>query len=565
MLRTRQITTLLPIALSAILLALAYPPVAMADLAFFATVPLLIILRQTTPKRGFLYGYAFGFLFRLINLSWLISLKDNGGPLSLVIVGLLALSLYCAIYTGLFGYAVSSLWTLAKKDLIPMPLAFRTLAWICEPLLWAGSEHLTGTILTGFPWNPLAATQYKNLALLSTVSLMGSGFLSAILIAINSSIASLLIRLWDDIQLRRTLRANTLLPPWTKVPRTLPLFCTLITLIAIWWHGIDRVRAIDRAKGKEIRASLIHPDAPSIFEKNASSLEDLCKLLFDYSSMAASSEPDLIVWPETILPGSLPYDPMAIDLITNTLASTSTPLITGGVEFYSPSSPLGESVLYNCAFFFNPGPTMAKPYKKRHLVPFGEYIPLESKIPLLKQFAPTGFSCEPGSEIVLHKVPVTTNGIISCYARIAPLICFEDAFSSLARESAQEGATILLSIANDAWFDGSYAAEQHLAQSVLRSVETGLPMLRATNKGVSAFILPNGRILRRCGNGQGSTAPGFITSELPFSLSPEETLYVKYGDNLFSSPTAGLLLGITTATFIIRRKMRKKTNVHSFH
>lgn len=558
MLRKRQIKEWLAVIASALLLASAYPPINSGTTAFIALVPLLIVLRHTEPKRGFFLGWLFGFIFRLINLSWLIALKDNGGPLVLVAVGLVALSAYTAIYTGLFSYVVTSFWHVAKKKDIPMPMLFRAIAWISEPILWIGAEYLVGSVLTGFPWNPLAATQVNNLALLSSVSLFGAATLSAIVVLVNSAISSFAIRLWYDLLAPRFKNTNDepMQRP-SKAPRTIPLTLTIILLIVICWLGIDKVREIDRNAllGQKFKIALVHPDIPCIFERNDSSIEAANEALLTYTKIAAAAKPDATIWPETSLPGFIPYDKQAAELITDALTETKTPLIAGGVEYFRVANNQ-DGLIYNSAFLFTPGPAIADVYRKRHLVPCGEYIPLESKFPILKRFAPTGFSCEAGTEQKTFSISknIGTNKV---EIQLAPLICFEDVFPYQARDAALNGASALICLANDAWFDGTCESEQHLAQAILRAAETRLPVLRSTNRGVTALILPNGRVIQRLGNGRGSGTPGFLIAEAAIDPTPKKTFYTRYGDTFLSIPAAGLLIGAALAIALVRRLKRK--------
>ena len=554
--------------LSSLLLWLAFPPAGSADAAFFALVPLLVVLRVAgSPRRGFALGYAFGLAFRLGNLSWLLALRNNGGPVALVVLGLAALSAYAALYTGLFGLAVASLWKFARKDDIPAPWLFRAGAWICEPLLWVGAEHLVGSVLSGFPWNPLAATQYKNLALLSCLSLFGTATLSALLVAVNAGIASLALRIWDDaLAPRFAAFAGGGQPDAaqrrSKVPRSLPLFLALLAVIAVWWNGMTKVRKADiaAAAAPKFRISVVHPDLPSIFERAGMTVEAACETLLSYAELAGSTGPDLTVWPETSLPGYIPYDKDAARLIQDACVRTGAPLVAGGVEYVPrPGGGEDDCLIFNSAFQFVEGPAIAGRYRKRHLVPFGEFIPFESKIPALKRLAPTGFSCEAGTESVLFEIQGRASASNGVRIVGAPLICFEDVFPYLARDAALAGADVLVSLANDSWFDGSAESEQHLAQSVMRAVETGLPVIRSTNRGVSAFILPNGRILRRLGNGRGSGTPGFIVDDfgIPPRRGKADTFYVRHGDGLVGTPCSGLLLGIALAVWIVRRAKKR--------
>lgn len=542
--------------LSGLLLALAFPPLAQADTAFFALVPLLLALRGATPRRGFRLGYAAGLVFWLLDLAWLWRLKDNGGPLPLVAVGHIALAAYCALYTGLFGYGAALLRTAANRRISPLPGGLATL--LAEPLLWVGAEYIRGTFLSGFPWNPLAATQYRNPALLHAVSWGGAGLLSALIVAVNAGIAAFGHRLWRDIFRPRFTAAPAPASARRFQIRSAELTLALLATVCCWMQGVSALRASSKEARTAplLRAALVHPDIPCIFEKNDDSVREANEALLRYTTFAGGAAPDLTLWPETSLPGYIPYDQASFDLVAAAVkALDRKPLLAGGVElrYGETEGPDGTRPydIYNSAFLFGPGGIRAI-YRKQHLVPFGEFIPLETKIPFLKKLAPAGFSCTAGDGAGVFKVdPVSPDSL-----RIGSLICFEDAFPYLSRQASNAGADLLVTLANDAWFDGSCESEQHLAQAVLRCAENGRPMLRCTNRGVSAFIDRDGRILRRVGSGRGAGEPGFAVHGLHVPRGAAPTPYGRFGDWLLAIPAAVFAAAVFLAGQIGRLSRR---------
>ena len=551
--------------LSGLLLASAFPPLAQADTAFFALVPLLLALRAAPPRRAFRLGYAAGLVFWLFDLAWLWRLKDNGGPLPLVAVGHVALSAYCALYLGLFGYAASARWTTARRR--GHPLFSALLALLAEPVLWIGAEYLRGSVLSGFPWNPLAASQYRNPALVHAASWAGAGLVSGLIVAVNAGIASFGFRLWRDLLRPRfavtAAGAKPCLPGGTRFQiRSAELALALLAVVLCWMHGVSVLRADSRGahSAQALRAALVHPDIPCIFEKDDDSVREANEALLRYTAFAGGASPDIALWPETSLPGYIPYDQDAFDLVAGALrALDRKPLLAGGVElrYGEADGPDGLRPydIYNSAFLFGPGGIRAI-YRKQHLVPFGEFIPLESRIAFLKKLAPTGFSCTAGDGPCVFKLdPIAPDSL-----RAGTLICFEDAFPYLARRAVNAGADILATLANDAWFDGSCESEQHLAQAVLRCAENRRPMLRCTNRGVSAFIDRNGRILRRIGSGRGSGEPGFAVHGIPVPRDAGRTPYARLGDWILNIPAAAAALVVILAALVRRRK--EESEIH---
>ena len=537
--------SLLASLVSGLLLAVAFPPLSQSDTVWFAFVPLLFALRLSSPREGFRLSFVSGLAFWLVSLSWLWMLKDNGGPLALVVLGHIALAAYCALYTALFGTGVSFVWSLAKKK--NHPLLNGLLALLAEPALWVGTEYLRGIVLTGFPWNPIAASQYRNIALLSCVSWAGVGLIAVLVIAVNGGITSMGFRIWRDVFAPRFRRgeAESTSParPHSRFQvRSAELAIALTATVLIWMQGVTALRQNIRAArtAPKMRAAIVHPDAPCIFEKDDASVAEANKTLLDYTSLAADARPDVCFWPETSLPGYIPYDETSYKMVIKAVDDLhGSPLLVGAVElrYREDASADDDYDIYNSAFLFGRQAGIRAMYRKQHLVPFGEYIPLETKLPILKKLAPTGFSCTPGDSSCLFRLPIAAENGTSGYSTGA-LICFEDAFPYLSRHAVKEGADILATLANDAWFDGSCESEQHLAQAVLRCAENRRPMIRCTNRGVSAVIDENGRILRRIGSGRGAGEPGFAVHELPVRHHENLSPYTKHGDWLLHIPCA---------------------------
>ena len=178
----------------------------------------------------------------------------------------------------------------------------------------------------------------------------------------------------------------------------------------------------------------------------------------------------------------------------------------------------------------------AQAYDKRHLVVFGEYIPLQPYVPFIKALTPISESFSPGSTstvFCLERPPV----------RFSVLICFEDTVARLARDSVRNGARLLVNQTNDAWFDPSSASRQHMIQCVFRCVENGVPAVRCANTGVSCTIDRLGRIRDVLDDGAGHVSVmGFRWSrvDVPGAAMPL-TFYTRHGD-VFAQ--ACLVLGL---------------------
>jgi apolipoprotein N-acyltransferase len=174
-----------------------------------------------------------------------------------------------------------------------------------------------------------------------------------------------------------------------------------------------------------------------------------------------------------------------------------------------------DGLLYNSAFFLDTRGTIRARYDKRHLVPFGEYVPLQRVFFFLDKLV-TGIG-----DFGRGRTATVFDG--DRY-RFSAMICYEVIFPAEVREFAQAGAEFLVNITNDAWFGRSGAPYQHLAMAAMRAVETGTYLVRAANTGVSAVIAPSGAILAQI--------PVFVEGGIVEAIHPRrgETAYVRYGD-----------------------------------
>jgi apolipoprotein N-acyltransferase len=237
---------------------------------------------------------------------------------------------------------------------------------------------------------------------------------------------------------------------------------------------------------------------------------------------AAGPGPKVLIWPETASPYLLGEDPGARQAIAD-ITGPATPALIGAVRF-------GGDTPYNSLFALAPAPAVAAVYDKWHLVPFGEYQP--SWLPGIQLVAGSfGFGTGPRT---LH-VP----GI----PPVGPLICYEAAFSGQVTDRADRPAWFV-NVTNDAWFGNSSGPRQHLQAARMRSVEEGLPLVRAANTGISAAFDAKGRLLGQLGLNQA----GFKTFPLPGDLPP--TLYSSGG--LFI-PTGFALICLAFGVFPVTR------------
>jgi apolipoprotein N-acyltransferase len=239
---------------------------------------------------------------------------------------------------------------------------------------------------------------------------------------------------------------------------------------------------------------------------------------------------DLLVWPEAALPENMVgRNRDTQELITALVRSNGVWMVFGGIDNAVKRDAAGaaETFRFNAAFFIDPAGDLISRYFKRRLVIFGEYTPGARWLPFLKHLGMRGGGLEPGRGPVHFQMTRPR-------ARIAPLICFEDVFPQVTRESVDEDTDFLLNLTNNGWFGTGAAQWQHAVAALLRTVENGVPLVRCTNNGLTCWIDVRGRI--HDAYFPGSTdiyQAGYKIVEVPLRNSAgasHRTLYNRYGD-----------------------------------
>lgn len=452
----------------------------------------------SSVRRATLLGWAFGFGWSVAGMHWLSIALTRYGHLPAVLSAIAICLL--GLYMGLFGAfaAAASTW-LRKRWALPVP-AFLLLVF---PTCWGVSEWLRGWVFTGFPW---AASGYAhNTAPLGgfapIVGVYGIGVLAAVC-------AACLVMLTQ----RQRMGA-------------LALFGVLLVAGSLlrqveWTHAV----------GKPITVRLLQGDIPQDEKFDANHLTGI---LVRYRDMMTAAPADLTAAPETaipIFPQQLPAG--YLDIFKDYAARTGTSFLYG--------IPLADSQTAYANSVAGVGPQgQAYRFDKHHLVPFGEFIPTGFRWFTNMMQIPLGdFTRGPA---VQAPFPVKDQLVL-------PNVCYEDVFGEEIAKNLREAprpATLLLNVSNLAWYGESTAIPQHLQISRMRSLETGRPMLRATNNGATAIIDGRGNVVQQI--------PFYQQGVLAASVQGMggTTPYIRFGNLLFLGLGALLLAG---AWFAGRRR-----------
>ncbi len=473
--------------LAGLLLSSSFAPLEWAQAAWIAPALLLAITAGASSREAFYAGWAGGAAFWLTSIWWLTHVT---------FVGWFFLASFCGLFVAVWSWLLNG-WIRRfgiERFLPNLGLMFFAAA------LWAGLELARSHLWTGFPWNPLAATQYLNVPLLQSASIGGAHLVSAIVVFVSAAFGVTALRYW-------ALRGR-----WGRRLH-FEVIVGVVVMVVCLMAGARRARE-PIASGTSLRVALIQPNIPQDEKWDQAKVDLIYRRLAELTESAIILKPDLVIWPETALPDDMRSSPASYELVYG-LATSGVPILVGTMD---TSWRETEPLYYNSSFLINTYGMIEQTYDKRHLVPFGEYVPMRRFLPFMKAMTPIQESFYAGSTSTVFTLKSAT---------FSALICFEDAVAGLARESVRNGARMLVNQTNDAWFDPSSASRQHMAQSVLRAAENGVPVIRSANSGVTCVINARGRLV----DSLDRMVAGFKLAEvdLPRAAMPM-TLYNRLGD-----------------------------------
>ncbi len=472
----KRLSGILPSLLSGLLLALAFPRADQGWLALVALVPLLRAIAGATPARAARRGFAFGAAYFVLLLPWLISVMHRFGglpfPVAIAILALFVayLASYFALFAALFAAAVRR---------------WGWIGWGLAPPFWVALELLRERLLTGFPWGSIGYTQWRNLPLLQVSAVGGVYAVSFLVVTTNAALGLLTVRTSPN-------RARG------------AALAGLALVAAAQGGGVIFLRSQDRAASAPgagmLSVAAIQANVPQDRKWRPGEEQAIVDDLMAMTERAAQAGARIVVWPESASPLSF-YVPDRLAsadgpkfvitprrdflfAVTDLARRGGITLVAGSVDYRLDE---GRLRAYNSAFAITPDGTVGVPYDKAHLVPFGEYVPLQRVLFFVDGMVEGAIAAfAPGK---------SPHALSTPYGSAGTFVCYEAIFPELVRPLAWEGA-FLVNITNDAWFGKSGAPGQHLAMAVFRAAENRRYLLRAANTGISALVDPFGRVVK---------------------------------------------------------------------
>jgi apolipoprotein N-acyltransferase len=407
-----------------------------------------------------LLGWLHGIGTWLVAMSWIVPTLVTYGELPRPLAWILMLLL--AGWLGSF-HALAA-WLISRGG------ARR--AWVAAPsaaAAWVAVEWLRGWSFSGFPWNLAAYAALDTPGALAASAWLGPWGVSFLVALVGAGIA-------DAIRRRSwQIGATVVLVPLVLLP-----------LAGRWVVA----QPVEESPGPPLEVRVIQPNIPNLVGWDPARVEQHYQQLWRQTFAACERPGMLLVWPESAAwPYRVGVDPRLDGDISALQARGCSLLVNSATE--------EQGRWYNSVWRLAPdeGPVRAD---KRHLVPFGEYVPFGELLPFVGRLARNAGDFSPAGSITL--LPVGQE-------RLGVAVCYEIVFPGEVAALVDAGASVLVTVTNDAWYGDTAAPWQHLAAARFRAAELRRPLLRAAITGVSAVIDPHGRVLRQAGVGEQATLP----------------------------------------------------------
>jgi len=536
--------------LAGLLLAASFPKPGIAGLAWIAPALMLAAGLGKSGGESFRIGYIGGLAHYLGSLYWLLLIpyRWHGIPLGPA-AGWLALSGFLALYPATWVWMMSAVgrpqstvhspqpenptseFDVGRSFMLPEVWLQRTRWTISAAAAWVALEMIVARLFTGFPWNLLGASQFELPPLIQVASVTGIYGVSFLVVWASVSLLSAALMLIRRPTLRGVWIGEIILP-----------LAVVVAVFGFGWHRL----APDSPPDRLLRVTFVQPSIPQTVIWDESKADERFRELVQLSESALTNQTDLLLWPEAAVPKLLRYYEEMFRPVTELAKSHHVWMILGADDMEPrPGSTKDEDRDYfNSSFLISPEGQLVNTYRKRSLVIFGEYIPLVRWLPFMKWFTPIPGGFTPGERAV-------TFDLTDLEVKTSVLICFEDTFPRLARESVEGDTDFLVNLTNNGWFGESAAQWQHAASARFRAVETGLPLLRCSNNGLTCWVDAQGRLRQIFQDKTGSVyGAGFVTAKIPLRPPGERrapTFYHEHGDWFGWSCVA-----VATVTLILR-------------
>ncbi len=497
-------------------------------LAYFAFIPLFILVRRVSFAASFLWGAVYGMLCYCVFTYWLGVFH----PLAMYVIGILY-----------FFYLLITVPLLKLADMY-----FPKYGYLVQWLVWVGYEYLKTLGFNGYSYGVIGYSQWSWPIIIQIASIFGVWGVSALVVFPSAWIAA-------GIKKGCTGKIGAWFSHFPEFARSHAVtgiaWCAALCLTLIF--GL--VSPVDYSKDAKVKIALIQPNSDP-WVGGINSYQRDFDTLSRLSDTALKEQPDIkmVVWPETAFIPRIDWhyryreDQESFELVSRLLAyldKAPVPFVIGNDDAVMGRTWEGtlDRVDYNAVFVFRPGENVIPPtpdrYRKMHLVPFTEHFPYQKIFPQIYELL---------VKFDTHFWETGTKAVVFSAAglRFSTPICFEDTFGYITRRFVNNGARAIVNLSNDAWAKSVPCQYQHLSMAVFRTVENRIPMVRSTASGQTCIIDPNGKVLAMAK----PFTETILVGEIPVLSQNSKTLYGLWGDlwGILCAVSAGMMLlfGILT-------------------
>jgi apolipoprotein N-acyltransferase len=544
--------------------ALAFVFPALWPLALAAPIALFHVALKASPGRAGAFGAMFGLSAGAAGLFWVTAVTWLGWA---------GLATFVSLHFAAAGLLTSwlSRVRLGRTGDVRLPVA------AVGPAAWVAAEFSRAHLLTGFPWLFLGHA-LADVPVAIQVADLGGAYAASFVWALPAAALADVLAGWR-LRPRSSLPLPACDPQWSSAEsqasgclRIRPAIISACVVVAgSLLYGACRLSTTATRDGPSLVLvqGNIHTPRASDSDTAMAEVDDEIWRVHEKLTREHAARGDLVVWSESMLPGWFndPDDASCArwrTALARLLADCGKPLLTGGnalglhhqVPATAPRLPPTPSgrFEYNSAFLIELRDgrcSIEGRYDKMHLVPFGEYVPLP-RWPLLSGLTPYAAG-DPGYSHGDRRQPLVRFQSL----KLGILICYESAFAYLSRRAEALGADMLVNLSSEAWFAGTSEIPQLARITRFRAVETGLPMVRCCNVGVTAVIDPAGRVVAMLDGSELPTgARGVLIAKVPLRASPSRSVYAVVGD-LFAWLCAAWVLGLAALGLVKRARARR--------
>ena len=429
-----------------VLLAFCFPPYPLGPAALIVLAPWFCVLKTASKWVALASSYLGAFAFNAINIYWFYHVGDVAPP-ALILSGLFLSIAFLSLFALVCAYVF-----------IKLPHIF------IFPFFWAGIEVLRAKGDMSFPWLSLGLVFGNNLELMQSYALFGVFGCSAIIIASNMCLSTAVLKG----------KKNLGLAP--------------LGLAVIFYIGGYGVLTDEKTDSESLKVAVVQPSIHQTKKWSREYFDSVMTQTWDLFETLEPGSADLVLFAETAIPDYMGTRHGEARFLGNYAKDNGTAIVIGALSRKLNVDPdrIKKYSIYNSAFLFSPEDSSTLEYRKMHLVPFSERMPFDDVFPVINYVDLGSGNFSRGNSLAIWQP-----------GNFSPLICYEAIYGSILRDAKRKGATFIANITNDGWFYKSIAPYQHFNLVRSHAVENGIGVVRAANTGISAFILPNGRILEK--------------------------------------------------------------------